>query len=379
MSFSERWFRLLLRLYPADFRDEMGEALVETYLHRAAETSPVWVWWVAFWDSLRNGLGERLRPAVAWKRTGNWGRDLELVSRRLRQKPLFLLAVLGTLTVGLGTFAVVYTAVDKILIEPLAYHNPGDLYKVMADVDYLNVHEGNLAGSQIVELPKWGGVVEDAAAFACGNGAIPATDDRDAYHINMMVTSANMFDLLGARPAIGRGFRPDEGSSDAIVLSDRMWRRLGANPDIAGTKLRVGPDTHTVIGVMRPEFGFTCVTAQVPDIYVPFDFTKVDTKSYDFTTLMRARHGTLPQTVRQAVDAFGRSLDELARLRHDVKIYAVGLQADLVKQVRPALLALSFAGTSLMLVLTVNLASLLLARAAEREREFAVSRALGAN
>src|SRR5262245_41753822 len=195
----------------------------------------------------------------------------------------------------------------------------------------------------------------------------------------MMVTSANMFDLLGAGPAIGRGFRPDEGSSDAIVLSDGMWRRLGANPDIAGTKLRVGPDTHTVIGVMRPDFGFTCVTAQIPDVYVPFDITKVNPENYDFTTVMRARHGTSSGTVRQAVDAFGRSLDELARQRHDVKIYAVGLQADLVKQVRPALLAMSFAGVFLVLVLTVNLASLLLSRAAEREKQFAVSRALGAS
>jgi putative ABC transport system permease protein len=383
---SERWFRLLLRLYPADFRDEMGKGLVETYRDRSIEAFKsggtlqlAGVWCAALRDSLRNGLAERVRPAVAWRRSGDWGRDIELVSRRLRQRPLFLLAVLGTLTVGLGTFAVVYTAVDKILIEPLAYHNTGDLYKVMADVDYVNVHEGNLTGSQFLELRKPGGVVEDVAAFACGNGAIPATDDRDAYHINMMVTSANMFDLLGARPAIGRGFRPDEGSSDAIVLSDGMWRRLGANPDIAGTKLRVGPDTHTVIGVMRPDFGFTCVTAQIPDVYVPFDFTKVNPENYDFTTVMRARHGTSQETVRQAVEAFGRSLDELARQRHDVKIYAVGLQPDLVKQVRPALLALSFAGIFLVLVLTVNLASLLLARAAEREREFALSRALGAN
>src|SRR6266403_120304 len=109
---SQRWFTLLLRLYPPDFRDEMGEAFVQTYLHRSRDEAVARVWFAAFWDSLRNGLGERMRPAVAWRRSGDWGRDLELVSRRLRQKPLFLLAVLGTLTVGLGTFAVVFTAVD---------------------------------------------------------------------------------------------------------------------------------------------------------------------------------------------------------------------------------------------------------------------------
>jgi putative ABC transport system permease protein len=380
MRISERWFRLLLHLYPADFRDEFGEGLVKTYLDRSREESLASVWFAALRDSIRNGLGEHLRPAVAWRRNGDWGRDLQLVRRRFRKKPLFTAAVVCTLTVGLGTFAVVYTAVDKILIEPLPYRDPSDLYKVMADVDYLNVHDGFLQGSQIRELQKAGGVIHDVAGFACGNGAIPATDSRDAFHINMMVGSANLFDVLAPSPALGRGFRPDEGNSDAIVLSDKMWRRLGANPDIVGTKLRVGPDTHTVIGVMRPDFGFTCVTAHVPDVYVPFDLTKLNPESYEMTTVMRAQHGTPPETVRQAVDAFGRSIVEREpERRHGVKIYAVGLQADLVKQVRPALLAMSFAGIFLVLVLTVNLASLLLARAAEREKEFAVSRALGAS
>ncbi len=384
---SECWFKLLLRLYPADFRDEMGKGLVETYRDRSRETLDsggtlrlAGVWCAALRDFLRNGLGERMRPAVSWRRSGDWGRDLQLVGRRFRQKPWFIAAVVCTLTVGLGTFAVVYTAVDKILLEPLAYRDPGDLYRVMVEVDYFNLHEGHLQTSQIRDLQRAGGVINDVAAFGCGNGAIPATDNRDAYHINMMAGSANMFDLLGASPALGRGFRPDEGSADAIVLSDGMWRRLGANPEIIGTKLRVGPDTHTVVGVMRPGFGFTCVTTAVPDVYVPLDLTKMNPESYELATVMRARHGTSPETVRQAVDAFGRAIVEREpEKRHGVKVYAVGLHADLVKQVRPALLALSFAGVFLVFVLTVNLASLLLARAGEREREFAVSRALGAN
>src|SRR6185503_16016352 len=78
---SDRWFRLLLRLYPTDFRDEMGEAMVAAYRQRAHASSRrgtlplAGVWMAALIDSLRNGLGERLRPAAAWRRRGNWGRD----------------------------------------------------------------------------------------------------------------------------------------------------------------------------------------------------------------------------------------------------------------------------------------------------------------
>ena len=92
MKSSERWFRLLLRLYPAEFRDEMGADLVETYRDRAREASGAFqlagVWSAALRDSVRNGLGERVRPAVSWRRTGDWGRDMERVSRRLLQRPL---------------------------------------------------------------------------------------------------------------------------------------------------------------------------------------------------------------------------------------------------------------------------------------------------
>jgi hypothetical protein len=122
---SEAWFRLLLRLYPDDFRDEVGDALVETYRERARDAHAsggrralARLWMRAFSDSLRNGLGERLRPAIAWRRGGNWGRDGELVLRRLRRSPGFAAAVVATLTVGLGAFAAVYAVAHKVLIEP---------------------------------------------------------------------------------------------------------------------------------------------------------------------------------------------------------------------------------------------------------------------
>jgi putative ABC transport system permease protein len=383
---SERWFRLLLWLYPPDFRDEMGEPIVKAYAERAREASRdgvlrlAGVWFTALRDSLSNGLGERARPAASWRRSGDWGRDLELISRRFRQKPFFLLAVLATLTVGLGTFAVVYTAVDKILLDPLPYREPNGLYRVWAEVAQLNLREGFLSGRQIAELQKAGGVIEDAVGMGCGHGAIPSTDNRDAFHINSMESSPNLLEVLGVHPALGRGFRPEEGNipSPPIVLGDTMWRRLGANPAIIGTQLRIGPDSHTVIGVMPPDFGFSCSSSERTDVYAPFNLAlRPDS---NFLTLIRARHDGSPEQVRQAVAAVGRTLVERdPKKSRGLTLRALGFQADLVKEVRPALLALSFAAVFLLLLLTANLASLLLGRAAEREREFAVSRALGAS
>ena len=381
---SERWFRLLLRLYPADFRDELGEAVVETYGERSREAIQdggvlrlAGIWWTALCDSLRNGLGERLRPAADWRRPGDWGRDMELVGRRLLHKPLFLAAVLGTLTIGLGIFAVVFTAVDKILIEDLPYSNPKDLYWTSADIPRLNIREGRLSGPQMTKLQSAGGVLQDVAGIECALMPVVSTQRTDAFHVNRMNVSGNLFELLGARPALGRGFRPKEavpGHVTVVVLSDAFWRRLGANPAIIGTTpIRLGPDTPTVIGVMRPDFEFSCAAAQIPDIYFPLP-NSPNPNLYYLQALVRARHGTSPKQLQQGLAIVGRSLDV-----RGLTLNAVGLKSDLVQQIRPALLALSFAAVFLLAVLCVNLASLLLARAAERDREFAVSRALGAN
>jgi putative ABC transport system permease protein len=389
-SWSERWFRLLLRAYSADFRDEMGDAVVDAHCERAdaalrhgGTLRLAGVWFTALIDSLRNGIGERVRPAASWRRAGNWGRDFELTRRRLLRAPLFVVTTLATLTVGLGTFALVFTAVDKILLEPLPYRDPGDLYKVWADVRYLDLSEGQLSAPQLIALQKSGGVIEDAAGFNCGNAAIPAADGRDAFHINMMVGTPNLFEMLGRAPALGRTFSQNEGGKwpTVIVLSDGMWKRLGADPGIIGRPLRIGPDTHTVIGVMPPEFAFTCWPSQIPDVYAPLPQTLAATNPNNTgMAMIRARRGTSQEQVRQTVETISRSLVERGIVkRAGIQLYALGLQADLIREFRPALLALAGAGAFLLLVLAVNFASVLLARASEREREFAISRALGAS
>ena len=383
-SASERWFRLLLRLYPADFRDEMGDALVETYLYRSSESSVIWIWLVALWDSLRNGLGERVRPAAGWRRSGDWGRDMELVSRRLRQKPMFLVAVLATLMVGLGVFAVVYTAVDKILIEPLPYKNPYDLYMIWSKVGSLP--HLMISGPSVSELQKAGGFIEGASGLQVTSATLLVDGRTDATRLPAMTVSANLFDLLGVRAALGRTFRPDEegpAAAPVVVLSDGLWKRLGGAPAIIGSDLNLSGTTYTVVGVMEPDFGFSASFSSPslkPDLYIPFsvNLAAQNPTNDGYLAVIRGRSGASPEEVAQAVEGVGRFVDQ-RDLKQGRTLFPIGLQKELVEEVRPALVVLAFAAVFLVLVLAVNLASLLLARATEREREFAVSRALGAS
>ena len=162
LDLSDRWFRLLQRLYPPDFRDDMATAVVETYRDRAREALDrgglmrlAAVWMRALLDSIRNGPGERAHPAVSWRRSGDWGRDAELATRRLLRKPALVVAMVGTRSVGLGLFAVVYTVVQKVLIEPLPYKDPDDLYFVWRDYRaYFDLGRGWLGGTDVAELRR---------------------------------------------------------------------------------------------------------------------------------------------------------------------------------------------------------------------------------
>jgi putative ABC transport system permease protein len=163
------------------------------------------------------------------------------------------------------------------------------------------------------------------------------------------------------------------------VLSDGLWRRLGGDPSIIGRQLRISRTLYTVIGVMPADFRFSpSYRAINADVFVPFDYALAsrDPHGTSFRALIRARRGTSPEQIHQAVAAVERAVLDPAK---GLTLYAVGFHADLVRYVRPALLALSVAVGMMVLVLMVNLASLLLSRASAREREYAVSRALGAS
>lgn len=396
LNASERWFRLLLRLYPIDFRDDMGDSVVEAYrdrareaLHRRGIVGLARVWIHALFDTLRNGPGERARPAVSWRRSGNWGRDAEFATRRLVRAPAFMAAVVGTLTVGLGMFAVVYTVVHKILIEPMPYRDPDGLYFVWRDYGpVFELKRGWLAGTDIAELQKAGGVIEQAVGLGRQLSTFSVREGAESTEIAVMATSPNIFDVLGVAPALGRGFAPKEagpGRPAIIVLTHDLWTRLGSDRGIVGSDVRVNGQPHTVIGVMPPGFTFfrnaSLGSPQRADAFVPFDVNLAETNPNggSFAGLIRVPRGTQPATVAAAVDAVGRAVDTRDFRGRGLRLYPVGLKPDLVSGVRPALLVVGLAGVFLLLVLMVNLASVLLARAAQREHEVAVCRALGAD
>jgi putative ABC transport system permease protein len=399
LAISHRWFRLLARLYPPDFRDEMGIALVEAYMDSARDTLKVRgrvqlmkLWLRALIDSFRNGPGEHTRPAASWRRSGDWGRDIELVRRRLVRSPLFTASTIGTLTVGLGMFAFVFTAVQRVLLDPMPYKDPGDLYYVWRDYGpAVDVARASLGGPDIVELQKSTAVIQSAAGIRPMLGGIFSfREGSEPMEIPVAHTSPNFFDMLGVKLALGRSYTPEEsslgpGREQVIVLTHQLWSRLGADPRILGTEVRLQGRPHTVIGVLPRDFAFVRGDASAPpqrvDAYIPFDedLAKQNPRNEGYAGLIRVRRGSGPEAVAAAVADVGRIIEARDFGGRGLKLYPVGLKADTISRIHPALVALGAAGMVLVFMLMVNLASVLLARVSQREHELAVSRALGAD
>lgn len=393
---TERALRLLLRLYPEDFRDEVGDEWLAAYRQRALMASskgggPGVVFWLsAVADSLRNGLGERLNPAVWWRRRGNWGLDAQRAARRLVRAPAFTLATVGTLTVGLGAFAVVWSAVDNVLLEPPAYERPEDLYFVWRDYRAMfDLDRGWLGGPDVVALDTAGGPIAGAVGMQIEQVVGEIGADGQPRELKAMLSGPGLFDLLGVQPQLGRGFAPDEvgeGRPAVAVLGHDLWRtHFDADSAAVGGEIRLDGVPYAIIGVLPRDFRFarhsSLGSPETADLYTTFaeDLATVDPGGGSYAGLVRARPGTDPQALAAAVTAVGAALDEQYFDSRGMRYYPVSLMEDLVAPIRPALMILGLAAGFLVLVLTVNLATLLLGRAAQRERELAVSRALGAN
>lgn len=211
-------------------------------------------------------------------------------------------------------FAVVYAAVQKVLIDPMPYKNPGDVHYVWRDYGpIVDLKRGALGGTDIAELQKTNPIIEDAVGLQPFLGGIfSLREGADPMEIAVTRTSPKLFNLLGIAPALGRGFAPDDvgpGREQVIVLTHHLWTRLGAHPGIVGTDVRLQGRPFTVIGVLPPEFTFVRNDAAAPpqrvDAFIPFAvrLAGANPQQGEYVGLIRARHGASSYAVAAAVDA----------------------------------------------------------------------------
>jgi putative ABC transport system permease protein len=300
--------------------------------------------------------------------------DLRLAARLLAKSPGFTLAATLTLALGLGANTAMFSVVYAVMLRPLPYAQPDRLVRVRG-------------GSSYPDLADW---IAQAKSFEGFAAYRPHFFDQagaeGAERVEASLVTGDLMRVLGARAALGRPLQAEDdrpGGQKVVVVSHSFWqRRMNGDPEAVGHTVSFAGGTYTVVGVMPPSFRL--LDADKAEVWAPVRVESVQEAeargAHTMWAVGRLREGVSLAAAQAEMDAIALRLaaahpDE----NKDRRFVLMPLHDFLVRGARPALQVLLGAVAFLLLIATTNVANLLLARAASREREIAIRASLGAS
>jgi putative ABC transport system permease protein len=306
--------------------------------------------------------------------------DLRFGIRLLRKNPGFTTIAVLTLALGIGANTLIFSLINGVVLRPLPFDSPGQLYDLWTNLSRF--------GREVASLPDFkdwrdqGTVFDQVAAYMQGSANLIGGPEPE--RVRYMRTTANLFSVLKLQPELGRNLVQDDdrpGAPKVAVLSHAFWKRkFGGEPNVLGQTVTLNTTGYTVVGVAPPEMQlFSNVDVIAPLGLDPKQEAQLNRRSDFLRVVARAKDGVPREQVEAQMQGIAARLEKAyPETNTGVGVLVVPLQKDLVGDIGPILLSMWAAVGFILLIACVNLANLLLARGAVRQKEIAIRAAMGA-
>jgi len=319
--------------------------------------------------------------------------DLKFTFRALGKSAGFTLIAVLTLAFGIGTSAAVFSIIDGVLLRPLALPEPEQLVALQESVPAFTPSPLPVNASHYVTWRARAASFADLALLDASTISLTGTDEPK--RLSIAYVTGSLFPTLRVAPVLGRSFTEEEetaGHNTAVILSDGLWRRqFQADPGIIGRTIMLDQVAHTVVGVLPPSLRFpdlkplgsTPPGFSGPDVFKPKIFPAVELAElfgrHNYTVIARLKPGITTTAAQRELNALAVDIAKTAGVDIELRAVVTPLQEIIVRDSRRSLLVLLGSVVAVLLIGSVNLASLLLARMEHRRNEAALRLAVGAS